>query len=137
MIFQSPWLDIAPARGSICDAVLGPAASRGSKAAVIEGETGRTLTYQELVHGAERAAAGLARAGVRPGEPVAVTLPTSIDFVLAWYGALRAGAWVVPINPLYTPTEMEHQIRDSGARYVVAAPEINELTQCGDPAPTV
>jgi acyl-CoA synthetase (AMP-forming)/AMP-acid ligase II len=46
-------------------------------------------------------------------------LPNSIDFVLAWFGALRAGAWVVPINPAYTTGEMEFQIRDSGARYLI------------------
>jgi acyl-CoA synthetase (AMP-forming)/AMP-acid ligase II len=94
---------------------------RGEKPAVIEGETGRTLTYRELIERVERVAAGLSRTGLRPGQPVAVALPNTIDFVLAWYGALRAGAWVVPINPAYTPGEMEFQIRDSGARYLIAA----------------
>ena len=36
---------------------------------------------------------------------------------------MRAGAWVVPINPIYTPSEMKHQIHDSGARFLVTVPE--------------
>jgi len=123
MIFRSPWPDIEAADCSVVDEVLGGAGQHGERAAVIEGETGETLTYRALVERSSRVAAGLVKAGVRPGEPVAVALPNSIDFVLTWFGALRAGAWVVPVNPLYTPGEIEYQIRDSGARYLVAVPE--------------
>jgi acyl-CoA synthetase (AMP-forming)/AMP-acid ligase II len=155
MIFQSPWppLDLPPC--SICDAVLGGASQLGEKPAVIEGDTGRTLSYRQLVEGADRVAASLARAGLRPRQPFAIALPNSIDFVLAWYGALRAGSWVVPINPLYTPSEMEHQIRESGARFLLTVPDraaalrgavdrvfivddaSNELLECEDPPPDV
>ena len=120
MIFRSPWADFVSPRCSVWDAVSAVALRCGEKPAVIEGETGRTLTYRELIQHVERVAAGLYRTGLRPGQPVAVALPNSIDFVLAWYGALRAGAWVVPLNPAYTPGEMEFQIRDSGARYLIA-----------------
>jgi acyl-CoA synthetase (AMP-forming)/AMP-acid ligase II len=123
MVFRSPWPDIELPSCSICDAILGAAEPLGDKPAVIEGETGRTLTYRQLIDGANRVAAGLSRAGLHPRQPLAVTLPNCIDFALAWYGALRAGAWIVPINPLYTPAEMETQIRDSGARYAVTVPE--------------
>lgn len=152
MRFQSPWppLELPPC--SICDAVLGPASQLGDKPAVIEGETGRTTTYRQLVDGANRVAASLVRAGLGPRQPLAIALPNSIDFVLAWYGALRAGCWVVPINPLYTPAEIEHQIRDSGARFLVTVPDRaaalaaavervfvvddrNELLECQDPPP--
>jgi len=123
MIFGSPWPPLGHASASVADAVLGAARQFGDKPALIEGETGQTLTYRQLIHGAERVAAGLARAGVEPGQPLALALPNSIDFALAFFGALRAGAWVVPINPIYTPAEMEHQIRDSGARFLVTVPE--------------
>ena len=136
MIFQSPWPPLDLPACSICDAVLGGAGQLGEKPAVIEGDTGRILSYRQLAEGADRVAASLARAGVRPREPIAVTLPNSIDFVLAWYGALRAGCWVVPINPLYTASEMEHQIRDSGARFIVDGAR-NELLECEDPPPDV
>jgi acyl-CoA synthetase (AMP-forming)/AMP-acid ligase II len=140
---------------SICDIVLGGASHLGVKPAVIEGETGRTLSYQQLVEGADRVAASLSRAGLRPRQPLAIALPNSIDFVLAWYGALRAGCWVVPINPLYTCAEIEHHIRDSGARVLITVPDRgaalsaavdrvfivdegrNELLECPDPPPNV
>jgi acyl-CoA synthetase (AMP-forming)/AMP-acid ligase II len=123
MIFRSPWPDIEPPSGSVCDAVLSVANQFGEKPAIIEGETGRTLSYLQLLQCTERVAAGLARAGLKPGEPLAVALPNSIDFVLAWYGTLLAGGWVVPISPLYTPSEMELQIRDSGARFLITVSE--------------
>ena len=155
MVFRSPWPDIAVPSCSICDEILGVASHLGDKPAVIESETGRILTYHELIQGSGRVAAGLSRAGLQPRQPLAVALPNCIDFVLAWYGALRLGAWVVPMNPLYTPAEMEMQIRDSGARYLLTIPERagalehavdhvfaaegnwNEIVECSAPAPSV
>jgi acyl-CoA synthetase (AMP-forming)/AMP-acid ligase II len=155
MIFGSPWPPLEFAPTSIVDAVLGAARQFGEKPALIEGETGRTLTYRELIHGAERVAAGLARAGLQPGQPLALALPNSIDFALAFFGAMRAGAWVVPINPIYTPAEMAHQIQDSGARFLVTVPERaadlaaevdgvfdiggrwNDLLECGGAPPEI
>lgn len=123
MIFRSPHAPLADTYTPVWDAVLGAADARGDRPALIEGETGRTITHRELRDGSLRVAAGLARAGLRPGQPIALALPNSIEFALAWYGAMRAGAWVVPINPIYTAAEMEHQIRDSGARLLVTTGE--------------
>ena len=123
MIFRSPWPPLRYASATVADAVLGVARQFGDKPAVIEGDSGLTLTYHQLIDGAERVAAGLVRAGLEPGQPLALALPNSIDFALAFFGAMRAGAWVVPINPIYTPSEMEHQIHDSGARFLVTVPE--------------
>src|SRR5215469_9655321 len=103
MFFRSPWPDIELPTCSIGDVILGVAARYADKPAVIEAETGRTLTYGQLIEAVERVAAGLSIAGLRPGQPLAVALPNCIDFVLAWYGTVRAGGWVVPINPLCTP----------------------------------
>jgi acyl-CoA synthetase (AMP-forming)/AMP-acid ligase II len=123
MIFRSPWPDIPAPGETMCDVVLASAKLYGEKVALIEGETGRTVTYAQLVARGERVAAGLAQAGLAHGEPVAVVLPNSIEFVLAWLGALLAGGWVVPINPAYTPAEMEMQIRDAGARIGITCAE--------------
>lgn len=123
MIFRSPWPDIELPQISVCDSVLGSARRLGDKPAVIEAETGRTLSYQQLVEQSERVAAGLASAGFQPGQPLALVLPNCIEFVLAWYGTLLAGGWVVPIPPVFTPTEMELQIRDSGAQFAITFPE--------------
>jgi len=123
MLFRSPWPDIELPTCSILEVILGVAARNADKPAVIEAETARSLTYGQLVEGIERVAAGLSSVELRPGQPLAVALPNCIDFVLAWYGIVRAGGWVVPINPLCTPAEMRMQIQDSGVRYVLTVPE--------------
>ena len=123
MLFRSPWPDIELPSCSICEVISGVARLYAHKPAVIESETGRTLTYGQLIEGVDRVAAGLSQAGLEPGQPLALALPNCIDFLLAWFGALRAGAWVMPISPLHTPAEMETQVRDAGARYALTAPE--------------
>jgi long-chain acyl-CoA synthetase len=77
------------------------------------------MTYRELDEQADRFAAGLQRHGVRKGDRVAIVLPNCPQFVYSFYGALKAGAVVVPTNPLYTVRELHNQLGDSGARVVV------------------
>ena len=77
------------------------------------------MTYRQLDELASRFAAGLQRLGVRKGDRVALVLPNCPQFVYCFYGALKAGAVVVPTNPLYTVRELRAQLADSGARVVV------------------
>ena len=79
----------------------------------------RKRSYQSISDAAWRFANGLRKLGVTKGDRVALVLPNSPQFVIAFYGALRAGATVVPCNPLYTPPELQHQLADSGASVVV------------------
>jgi acyl-CoA synthetase (AMP-forming)/AMP-acid ligase II len=123
MIFRSPWPNVELPAVSLCDFIFGGDNQYGDKPALIDGETGHTLTYRQLFQNARRVAAGLAGAGLRPGQAVALALPNSIEFSLAWYGTLLAGGWAVPMNPLYTPAEMQFQIRDSDARFLITIPE--------------
>ncbi len=80
---------------------------------------GAKLTYGRLSDLADRFAAGLQSLGVKKGDRVALVLPNSPQYVIAFYGALRAGAVVVPTNPLYTPREMAHQLSATGVETVV------------------
>lgn len=88
---------------------------------------GRTATfffgarrrYADLEAKASRFAAGLARIGVEPGERVALCLPNCPQYVVAFYGILRAGGTVVQVNPLLTEHELVATLTDSGARTVV------------------
>ena len=77
------------------------------------------MTYAQFSSLANRFAIGLQRLGIKPGDRVAIALPNIPQYPIAFYGALRAGAVVVPTNPLYTEREMQHQLADSGARVVV------------------
>src|SRR6266567_2803501 len=80
---------------------------------------GNRLNYAQLSSLANRFAAALQRLGVQKGDRVAIALPNIPQYPIAFYGALRAGAVIVPTNPLYTEREMQHQLADSGARVIV------------------
>jgi long-chain acyl-CoA synthetase len=80
---------------------------------------GRSLTYRELWREVEAFAKGLQEAGLRPGDRVAIMLPNSPQFVIAFYGTLLAGGVGVNVNPMYTPRELRHQLKDAGAETLV------------------
>jgi long-chain acyl-CoA synthetase len=80
---------------------------------------GAETTYTELADTVVRAAEALRVAGVQAGDRVALVLPNCPQHVVAFYAALRLGAVVVEHNPLYTASELEHQLADCGARFVV------------------
>src|SRR6266852_8976964 len=80
---------------------------------------GTRLNYAQLSSLANRFAAALQRLGVQNGDRVAIALPNIPQYPIAFYGALRVGAVVVPTNPLYIEREMQHQLADSGARVIV------------------
>ncbi len=77
------------------------------------------LTYRQLDELTNRFAAALSALGVRKGDRVAVMLPNTPQFVIAFYGAMKAGAIVVNTNPTYTAREMKQQFADAGAETVV------------------
>ncbi|MGV9364591.1 AMP-binding protein [Amycolatopsis sp. NPDC003731] len=108
--------------------------------AVVETGTGRSLTYREADAAAQAQARRLADAGVGPGDRVGLRLPTSVDFVIAFFGALRAGAVVVPLSPQVPGPELEKLLEHSGAKVVVQRdaegdlPDgVSGLTPGGDP----
>ncbi len=86
------------------------------------------LTYGQFRDAARKVAASLQRRGVAPGDRVGLVLPNVLSFPVAFYGALLAGAAVVPMNPLLKAREVEYYLRDSGAKVVVA------LTPSAEPA---
>jgi long-chain acyl-CoA synthetase len=92
---------------------------------------GAETTYTQLGDQVSRAAEALRVQGVRAGDRVALVLPNCPQHVVAFYATLRLGAVVVEHNPLYTPTELEHQLADCGATVVVCwdktAPVIDVL----------
>jgi long-chain acyl-CoA synthetase len=77
------------------------------------------MTYGRLNELADRFSAALQELGIAKGDRVELVLPNCPQFVYCFYGALRAGAVVVPTNPLYTVRELHNQLADSGARVVV------------------
>jgi len=92
---------------------------------------GTRITYARLSNLANRFAIGLQRLGVQKGDRVAISLPNIPQYPIAFFGALRAGAVVVPTNPMYTSHELRHQLKDSGAKVLVALdmfyPRVREI----------
>ena len=78
------------------------------------------VTYGEFRDAALKVAASLRSRGIQPGDRVGLVLPNVVSFPVVFYGALLAGAAVVPMNPLLKAREVEYYLRDSGARLVVA-----------------
>ncbi len=97
---------------------------------------GAKLDYAGLDRRSAALAAFLQADGVRPGDRVAIMLPNVVHFPVAFLAALRAGATVVNVNPLYTPKELSFQLRDSGAQVLFVLENFAHtveaaLGQCG------
>lgn len=80
---------------------------------------GRKIAYADLLREVERCSAALAGVGVRRGDRVALVMPNCPQYLISYYAAARLGAIAVGNNPLYTKREMEHQLRDCGAKVVI------------------
>ena len=79
----------------------------------------RFLTYAELDVMSKKLGAWLQAQGLAPGARVALMMPNVLQYPIAIAAVLRAGYTVVNVNPLYTPRELEHQLKDSGAEAIV------------------
>jgi long-chain acyl-CoA synthetase len=92
---------------------------------------GKRLTYAQLDEQASRFAAGLQSLGVKPGDRLAIILPNCPQFLIAMFGALKAGAVVLPTNPLYVERELKEQFNDARVETVVAlniiGPKVQEI----------
>ena len=80
---------------------------------------GNPTTYRELDDLSGRAAAGLREAGLGPGQVVALQLPNIPQFLIAYFGALKAGLVVLPLNPLLMAPELEYHLTDSAAALLI------------------
>lgn len=123
-------LDVEVPEESLVDMLDSAAARFGDRVAL--DFFGATTTYAELADQVARAAEGLRRRGVGPGDRVALVLPNCPQHVVAFYAVLRLGAIVVEHNPLYTEEEMSYQLRDHEPSAVVVwdkvAPMVHRLS---------
>jgi acyl-CoA synthetase (AMP-forming)/AMP-acid ligase II len=97
------------------------------KIAVIDGE--RRFTYQQLNEYSDRFAAGLASLGVAKGDRVGVLAPNCVEFVIAFFGVIKAGAVASTINTGYREHEIAHQVNDSGTETLVVHPDVLQTVQ--------
>jgi long-chain acyl-CoA synthetase len=93
------------------------AAASPDKAAALY--DGGQLSYRELDELSDRLAVALEKVGIEPGDPVAMQLPNIPQFLIAYFGILKAGAVVVPLNPLLKGPEMAFHLGDSRAKILI------------------
>ena len=122
-----PWLasypdgvpaEIGPlAADSIGDLLVDTCKTNSGKAAF--SCMGKTLTYAEIEEKSRQLGAYFQSKGLAKGARVAIMMPNILQYPITMMAVLRAGYTVVNVNPLYTPRELEHQLKDSGAEAIV------------------
>ncbi|NOZ78484.1 MAG: 4-coumarate--CoA ligase family protein [Acidobacteria bacterium] len=122
MIFHSTFPDVEIPGETVPEFLFRHTRHLGEKAALIDGPTGRTLTFAVLEKLSRRMAAGLAERGFSKGDVLAILSPNLPEYAIVLQGTALAGGILTPINPLYTPREIAHQLTDSGARFLVTVP---------------
>ncbi|MDH3733197.1 MAG: 4-coumarate--CoA ligase family protein [Gemmatimonadota bacterium] len=126
MIFRSPHPEVEIPDQSFSEYLFPDLEKRRDRAALIEGGTGRTVTYGELVDLSTAVALGLIARGIEPGDVVAICSPNVPEYAIAFHGIAMCGACSTTLNPLQTVEEISHQIADSGARLFVTIPPLLE-----------
>jgi acyl-CoA synthetase (AMP-forming)/AMP-acid ligase II len=122
MAFRSLYPDVAIPEISLTACVLERAREFGDKPALIDGPSGRTITYAQLPGLIARAAAGLDRRGFKKGERFAIYSPNLPEYAIAFHAVASQGGVLTTVNPLYTAGELAKQLNDSGARFLLTVP---------------
>ena len=122
MIVRSAWPDVRIPDVSITEYVLRHAGRLRDKPAMVDGPSGRALTYGQLEDGIRRVATGLARRGFRKGDVFAIYSPNVPEYAVIFNAVASLGGVNTTVNPLYTPGELANQLKDSGARFLITVP---------------
>lgn len=129
MIHRSPLPDVEIPDSLLTPYVLERSSDLREKAALIDGPTGRTLSYARLRHAVFSFAGGLINSGFGRGEVLALMAPNLPEYAVIFHGAATAGGVVTTINPTYTEREVHHQLVDAGARLLITIPMFLETAR--------
>ena len=122
MIFRSPYPDVEIPEVPLTPFVLQRAQELATKPALIDGPTGRTLTYGQLAGAIRLVAASLAGRGFGKGDVFAIFSPNIPEYAVAFHAVSLLGGVNTTINPLYTVDELAYQLNDAGAKYLLTIP---------------
>ena len=125
MPFRSPFPDVSVPNLSLTDVVLGGAEAHPDRPALVDGGSGRVLTYGDLCEQVRRLAAGLSRR-VGRGDVVAIWAPNMPEYAVVFHAVARLGAVMTTVNPAYTVEELSFQLRDADARLLVTTAALLE-----------
>src|SRR6478672_4304856 len=126
MIFQSPYPDIEIPEVPVASFILEHASQFGSRAALIDGQTGNQLTFDELRAAVDRTASGLAARGFRKGDVFAINCANTPAYGVAFLAVAQLGGIATMVSPLFNEAELTVQLKDSGAQYLLTDAESAE-----------
>jgi acyl-CoA synthetase (AMP-forming)/AMP-acid ligase II len=122
MIYSGGQLDAEVPDVDLATFVLRRAGELGGKPALIDGPSGRALSYAELERSVRSFAAGLAGRGFVKGDTFAIYMPNAPEYAVAFHGVVAAGGRCTTANPLYTARELGAQLADCGAQMLLTVP---------------
>lgn len=123
MVFASPYPDVSIPEMPLTQFLFQAASTRADKPALIDGPTGRTLTYGQLVGAIRLVASSLAKRGLKKGDVFAIYSPNLPEYAVAFHAVASLGGINTTVNPLYTAHELANQLKDAGARYLLTIPQ--------------
>jgi acyl-CoA synthetase (AMP-forming)/AMP-acid ligase II len=126
MILRSPFPDVEIPSLTLAEYLFEHAGRWPDAPALIDGPTGRTLTYRALRDLTRRVAAGLWARGVRKGDVICIFSQNLPEYAAVFLGASTIGVVSTTANPAYGAEELARQVRDSGARLIVTMPLLGE-----------
>src|ERR1041384_8545541 len=126
MIIKGPYPDITIPEIALTPFVMHRAKELADKPALIDGPTGRKVTFQQLADSISIVTYNLSQRGFRKGEVFGILSPNCPEYAIAFHAVATLGGIVTPINPLYTRHEIAHQLKDSRARFLVTQPSFVE-----------
>lgn len=126
MIVRSTFPDVNIPDVSYSSLILQHAQEWKDRPAFIDGPTGRTLSYGQVAGGARLVAASLAKRGFKKGDTFAIYSPNIPEYAVAFHAVAMLGGIVTTVNPLYTVDELEFQLNDTKAKYLVTVPPFVE-----------
>ena len=126
MIFRSRFPDVEIPEVGLAEFVIEKAETYGDRPALIDGPTGRTVTYAGLARTVRALAAGLAQRGFGKGDVLAVYSPNLPEYAAVLHAVAMLGGVTTTVNPLYTARELAEQVSDAGARLLITVPPLLE-----------
>ena len=135
MIIKGPYPDVDIPQTALTPFVLRRVKELTDKPALIDGPSGRTVTYSQLADSIAIAAHNLRERGFEKGDVFGILSPNCPEYAIAFHAAATLGGIVTPINPLYTRNEIAHQLKDCSARFLVTIPTfMDKARQAADDA---
>ncbi|MGH2698216.1 MAG: 4-coumarate--CoA ligase family protein [Actinomycetota bacterium] len=126
MVVTSPYPAVDIPEVPLPSFVLERAAEFGDKPALIDGPSGRTITYKDLLGAVRAMGAGLTARGFGKGDCFAIYLPNLPEYAVAFHAVASVGGINTTINPLYKADELAFQLEDSKARFLLTVPPFLE-----------